>query len=83
MPKTRPLIQDTSKYRDLSVLLNGNMVAENKSPEEIGRVLDDISGRTIRRYMKNPENMRIKDLNRLGRMLGADIEQLRKTAIRY
>jgi len=82
MPKPS-IFLDEKKYRDLAVLLNGCADVEEKTPEEIGRVLNDISGSSVRRYLKSPENMRIKDLNRLGRLLGADIEQLRKAAIKY
>jgi len=78
----RNILIDVKRYRDLVVLLNGNMKAENKSPEEAGRAVG-VSERTMYRHLKNPEEMRLKDLNRLGRLLGADIEQLRKAAIRY
>jgi len=83
MPKTKPLDLEKSKYRDLVVQLSGCLFAEEKSPEELGCKLGDISSSSIRRYLRNPENMRVKDLNRLGRILGADIEALRKNAIRY
>jgi len=79
----RTLLADEKRYRALAVLFNGCVIVEKKSPEEIGRVLGDVSGSSIRRYLKNPENMRLKDLNRMGRLLGADIEQLRNAAIRY
>ena len=81
MAKTALLI-DTKRYRDLVVLLNGNLKAERKTPEEVGRVVG-ISESTMYRHLKNPEEMRLKDLNRLGRLLGVDIEQLRKAAIKY
>jgi len=81
MAKTS-LILDEKRYRDLVVLLNGNLKAERKTPEEVGRVVG-VSESTMYRHLKNPEEMRLKDLNRLGRLLGADIEQLRKAAIRY
>jgi len=87
MPKTS-LFLDDKKYRDLGILLSGCMKIENKNYDELARsILDNkgkpISGSTLRRRFDNLEDMSLREINRLGRLLGADIEQLRKAAIRY
>ena len=76
------LLIDRKRYRDLVVVLNGSMDAEGKRKEEAARIID-VGTTTLYRYLKEPENMRLGDLNRLGRLLGIDIEELRKAAIRY
>jgi enhancing lycopene biosynthesis protein 2 len=83
MPKHKPLLLDTDKYKKLAVLLGGCYRADGRGVEELSRIMGKMCGRTLQRHLNNPENMRLKDLNKLGRILGTEIEELRNAAIRY
>jgi methylphosphotriester-DNA--protein-cysteine methyltransferase len=79
------ILSDEKRYRDLRVLLSGCMDVEEKSPEDVSKALKikGFSASTLRRRLKNPKDLTLEELSKMGRLLGADIEQLRTSAIRY
>lgn len=71
-----PRLKSNDPYEKLSKLLMGARAYEGKTYEGIARHIN-VSPRTARRYMKNPEKLPLTELNVLRRYLGVTIEDFR------
>ena len=78
MPKLR---QREVPHAQLGLLLAGAAVVQDVGAEEIG-VMIGCCGKTARSRLRNPGELTVSELTRLGKRLGIPIEELR-AAIRY
>ena len=78
MPKLR---QREVPHAQLGRLLAGAAVVQDVGAEEIG-VMIGCCGKTARSRLRNPGELTVSELTRLGKRLGIPIEELR-AAIRY
>ncbi|MBR2581762.1 MAG: hypothetical protein IKD61_00055 [Oscillospiraceae bacterium] len=78
MPKLR---QREVPHAQLGRLLAGAAVVQDVGAEEIG-VMIGCCGKTARSRLRNPGDLTVSELTRLGKRLGIPIDELR-AAIRY
>jgi hypothetical protein len=82
MPRTSLLIND-KKFQALRTLLRGYADDNEKCMSDVAVMLGYKDYRSAMKLFKNPENMKLRDLMKLGRTFGIPIEQLRDAAIKY
>jgi len=69
------------QYRHLRILVSGSAAIEEHGAEEVSKILK-VSLPTARKYIRNPEEMKCKQLLKLAQSLHVPIADLRES-IRY
>ena len=80
MPKVN-LMPDKDKYRMLSLIINGAVVYEGKTTNDVAKMLD-VSEPTALKWLRKPELMTLETLCNLSRKLRIPIDDLRE-CVRY
>lgn len=78
MPRSLLDKNKRNKFAKLVILINGAARFSGKTQNELGAVLGR-ERRTVGKYLRNPQELSVEDLLKLGRNLDIPIEDLRQT----